>query len=123
MADNENVSTPAVVIGDEPVDVDMTESAPAADADVEVTGSHEVAEGENPLPFAEGGEDEDIKVPTRVTYADYLSSPIVQLHIGQGDDLKVLTCHQALLIKSPWMAEACAQFGPDTTVSSHLISL
>lgn len=112
MADS---ASPAVVI-DEPVDVDMGDSAPAAEAandDVEITGSNTVAEGDNPLPFAEGGEDEDVKVPARMTYVDFLSSPIVELHIGQGEEKTVLTAHQAQLVKSPWMQEACAQFAPD----------
>ncbi len=110
MADNEN--SPSVV-AEEAVDFDM--EAPAADTpgDVEVTGEGAV---ENPLPFA-ADEEEDVKVPTRQTYIDYLSSPIVKLHVGE-QHVTVLRAHQALLVQSPWFAETCAQFGSATTVSS-----
>lgn len=38
----------------------------------------------------------------------YLKSPIVALHVGSGDTATQLTAHQALLIKSPFFAEAIA---------------
>jgi len=57
----------------------------------------------------------------RVTYIDYLKSPIIGLLVGQGDEQALLTAHQALLVKSPWFADACAKFSDE--VSERRIDL
>jgi hypothetical protein len=55
--------------------------------------------------------------PTRVTFTDYLKSPVVELVLGEGDDQTLLTAHQALLVSSPFFEEKCSHFGIDTKVS------
>lgn len=70
---------------------------------------------ENGLPFQEDSMDE---APARVAFADYLKSPIINLLVGQGDEQALLTAHQALLVTSPWFAEACARFSDDVSVRS-----
>ena len=112
MADSE-VNSPAVII-EESVDVEM--GTPAADADVEVIASGTVENGDA-LPFAVE-EEEDVKEPIRLTYIDYLASPMVQLHVTEGENTTTLSAHEALLKKSPWFQEACAQFSSSTAVSS-----
>lgn len=112
MAESE-VNSPAVVI-QKSVDVEM--ETPAADADVEATGSDAVENGDA-LPFA--AEEEDVKEPNRLTYLDYLASPIVQLHVTEGDNTTILSAHEALLKKSPFFLEACAQFGPTAVIQLH----
>lgn len=62
------------------------------------------------LPFAEGGENDP---DARVTFISYLSSPVVTLLVGDAGAETVLTAHQALLVQSPWFAEACALFSDD----------
>lgn len=89
-----------------PADVDMGRDVPETD-----TG----ATAENELPFAE---EEAVPPPARVTFIDYLKSPIVELLIGQAEDQTRLSAHQALLVQSPWFEEACAQFGDDSSVST-----
>ncbi|PQE21658.1 Btb poz protein [Rutstroemia sp. NJR-2017a WRK4] len=54
--------------------------------------------------------------PARVTYIDYLKSPVIGLLVGQGDEQALLTAHQALLVRSPWFADACAKFSDDVSV-------
>ncbi|KXX79137.1 hypothetical protein MMYC01_204159 [Madurella mycetomatis] len=84
-------------------DIDMAE-------DAEATGA-----GGNPsnamLPFAEGG---PVKTLTpRVTFLQYLTSPMVTLLIGSGENETILTAHQSLLTQSPFFADACAVFADD----------
>ncbi len=63
------------------------------------------------LPFAGTAESSDGKAAPgtpdtpRISFAEYLTSPIVTLVIGTGDNETVLTAHQALLAKSPYFAE------------------
>ncbi|KAK4098977.1 hypothetical protein N658DRAFT_487962 [Parathielavia hyrcaniae] len=70
---------------------------------------------ENPnvseLPFAEGGESDPS--PPRVTFAQYLASPVVTLMIGSRKSETILTAHQGLLVQSPYFSEACAEFADD----------
>ncbi|CZT01186.1 uncharacterized protein RAG0_08928 [Rhynchosporium agropyri] len=96
-------------------------------ADVEMGGDVPVveigaAEGEagegDGMPFQEEPMED---VTTRVTYIDYLKSPVIGLLVGQGDEQALLTAHQALLVKSPWFADACAKFSDD--VSERRIDL
>ncbi|KAH6838518.1 hypothetical protein B0I37DRAFT_358274 [Chaetomium sp. MPI-CAGE-AT-0009] len=96
---------------------EMVEDAPAAStttADVEMAEGA-VATTENPngseLPFAEGVPEDP--VPERVSFLQYLSSPVVTLLIGTGDNETILTAHQGLLVRSPYFADACAAFTDD----------
>ncbi|KAH8909342.1 hypothetical protein BR93DRAFT_389816 [Coniochaeta sp. PMI_546] len=83
-------------------DVDMIEGdEPAADAN----GAHE-------LPFAEDGPEDALAAP-RTTFIQYLTSPVVTLLVGHGDNETILTAHQSLLTQSPFFAEACAEFAND----------
>jgi len=85
-------------------------------AQVEITAAPAPdAEGEDVLPFQDEAMEED--KPARITYIDYLKSPIIGLLVGQGENQALLTAHQALLTQSPWFAEACAKFQEDTSVS------
>jgi hypothetical protein len=98
--------------GDTPADVDMGNEvmveidASGAGAD---NGDHE-----NGLPFQEEAMED---APVRVTYIDYLRSPVIGLLVGQGDEQALLTAHQALLTSSPWFADACAKFSDEVSVS------
>ncbi|RYO87737.1 hypothetical protein DL766_004993 [Monosporascus sp. MC13-8B] len=78
-------------------DVEMAEGEPAA-------GNGTSAE----LPFAEGGE-----ADPRPTFVSYLTSPVVTLIVGSGENETILTAHQGLLTQSPFFAEACAAFTND----------
>ncbi|KAF2965001.1 hypothetical protein GQX73_g8562 [Xylaria multiplex] len=89
---------------------DILEEQPTNPGDVEMA---EGAEGEGNegmvLPFAEGGESEP-----RTTFISYLSSPVVTLIVGNTEfDTTILTAHQALLVQSPFFADACAAFADD----------
>lgn len=77
----------------------------------------EVLEGEdeNGLPFQEENMED---APARVTYIDYLKSPVIGLLVGQGDEQALLTAHQGLLTQSPWFADACAKFSDEVSVCS-----
>jgi hypothetical protein len=69
---------------------------------------------ENDLPFP----DEVMELAdasARVTYVDYLKSPVIGLLVGQGDEQALLTAHQALLTTSPWFADACSKFSDEVS--------
>ncbi|KAI8677483.1 hypothetical protein LRP88_09491 [Fusarium phalaenopsidis] len=96
-----------------PTDEHHEESAEPT-GDVEMTETQNTQDGEeqgNPngseLPFA----DTEIVEP-RVTFANYLMSPIVTLLIGSGDQ-SILTAHQGLLAQSPYFKEICDRFVED----------
>jgi hypothetical protein len=108
---------------DEAGDVSMTADTPV----VEIGGSASAAaaaaateEGtdadDTALPFQEEAMED---VPPRVTYIDYLKSPVIGLLVGQGDEQALLTAHQALLTTSPWFKDACDKFSSDLSVSRY----
>lgn len=102
----------------EEIPVEDEQVAPSAPA----VGDVEMAEGGNEetgananntdLHFAEGSED----VPPRISFMTYLTSPLVTLIVGSGDNETILTAHQGLLARSPYFAEACAAFSDDGSV-------
>ncbi|KAI1173311.1 hypothetical protein F4777DRAFT_457202 [Nemania sp. FL0916] len=78
-------------------------------------GDVEMAEGEEGdghegtvLPFADGGESDP-----RTTFISYLTSPVITLIVGSAETETILTAHQALLVQSPFFADACAAFADD----------
>ncbi|KAK8113709.1 hypothetical protein PG999_005778 [Apiospora kogelbergensis] len=95
----------------EDVPAEEQAAAPAAPVtDVEMAegkegGDH--ADGSE-LPYAESGDAEP-----RTSFIDYLTSPVVTMIVGSGGNETVLTAHQALLLQSPFFAEACAAFSED----------
>ncbi|KAF2091576.1 hypothetical protein K490DRAFT_31718 [Saccharata proteae CBS 121410] len=58
--------------------------------------------------------DVQLDTPKRTTFLDYLKSPIIEIVVGTGEEQTKLTAHQALLTKSPFLAEQCAQFTTDS---------
>jgi hypothetical protein len=100
---------------DEAADIEMVgeEAVVGADPDEETAEHGENGEaGDNEVPI-----ENDEEVPTRVTFVDYLKSPIVELVVGEGEEQIILTAHQALLQSSPFFEEALSQFNEDSTVS------
>jgi len=103
------------ILDDAPMDSEMggediagpSTGAPPSSAN---DGFGESAENENGLSFEHelAGE-----IPARVTYVQYLQSPIIGLLVGQGEEQAFLTAHQALLTQSPWFADACAKFSDE----------
>ncbi|KAK8050019.1 hypothetical protein PG994_011749 [Apiospora phragmitis] len=89
-------------------------AAPAAPdapaADVEMAEGEEGGDNANgsELPYAEGGD-----VEPRTSFISYLTSPVVTMIVGSGGNETILTAHQALLVQSPYFAEACAAFSDD----------
>lgn len=100
----------------EDVPAEEQAAAPAAPVtDVEMAegeegGDH--ADGSE-LPYAESGDAEP-----RTSFIDYLTSPVVTMIVGSGGNETVLTAHQALLLQSPFFAEACAAFSEDGGVGN-----
>ncbi|KAL1620687.1 hypothetical protein SLS54_006043 [Diplodia seriata] len=97
------------------------EGTPAAD--VEMGGSGDLAQEDNTNnPEQEAGDegddnDEGVEMaeiepetPKVIKFLDYLKSPIIELLVGRDEEQTLLTAHQALLTKSPYFAEQCAQF-------------
>jgi hypothetical protein len=99
-------------------DVEMSETQNTQETAPENTQEVEENENENAndteLPFANS----EIAEP-RVTFADYLMSPIVTLLIGSGDQ-SILTAHQGLLTQSPYFKDICDTFVEDGSVSTSV---
>ncbi|KAK4196051.1 hypothetical protein QBC40DRAFT_288029 [Triangularia verruculosa] len=111
MADSFNTdiveSTPAT---QQTGDVEMTEGGDARAAGSETPAAAASTENAD-LPFAEGGPDDC--PPPRITFLQYLTSPIVTLLIGSNDEETILTAHQGLLTQSPYFADRIAEFADD----------
>jgi len=104
---------------DIPADVEMGNEEVMVEIDASaVGGDEEHGENENGLPFQEEAMED---APARITYIDYLKSPVIGLLVGQGDEQALLTAHQALLTTSPWFADACAKFSDE--ISERRIDL
>ena len=100
-------------------DIEETNSQEVTGDDVEMDNGEaaenvEENDGEtgNGMPF----DGEEITEP-RQTFLDYLMSPMVTLLIGSGETQTMLTAHQALLLKSPYLSELCKSFIEDGAVS------
>jgi hypothetical protein len=78
------------------------------------TGANATTNGENGIAFQD--DEEEVVIPTRVTFVDHLKSPIVELLVGEGEGQALLTAHQALLIQSPFFEDACSQFSDNALV-------
>lgn len=99
-----------LIPADTPADVEMGGDVPV----VEIEAGAADAEGGDGMPFEGEPMEETV---ARTTYIDYLKSPVIGLLVGQGDEQALLTAHQALLVRSPWFADACAKFSDDVSVS------
>lgn len=82
-------------------------------------GAEEGADNENGLPFQEEAMED---APARVTYIDYLKSPVVGLLVGKGDEQALLTAHQALLTTSPFFVGECAKIHDEGVSIAILIA-
>lgn len=110
-------------------DIDGTGNEEAISADVEMGGDEVVVEvtagestvvGDNDteaLPFQDDSSEE---TTPRTTYIDYLKSPIIGLLVGSGEEQALLTAHQALLVTSPWFADACSKFSESVNVGEFV---
>lgn len=105
------MAEPEVVINDPSAD-----TTPAADVDM---GGADEAEdrGENGDGDIEASGLENIEpeVPERVTFLDYLKSPIIELAVGSGEEATTLYAHQGLLIQSPYFQAKIEAFPENTT--------
>jgi hypothetical protein len=115
MADSENFAE--LIPGDTPADLEM--GGEEFLVEIEASGAGD-ENNENGLPFQEEAMED---APARVTYIDYLKSPVIGLLVGQGDEQALLTAHQALLTGSPWFADACAKFSDEVSVGILLINI
>ncbi|KAL8732025.1 MAG: hypothetical protein Q9166_002977 [cf. Caloplaca sp. 2 TL-2023] len=92
-------------------EVRVGSSGAADEGDVEMQGADESAEvievGDNGPgeDVTAGGPAEEEKPAQRVTFVDYLKSPMIELLIGSGDSQTLLTAHKALLTKSPFFIQ------------------
>ncbi|KAI9719931.1 MAG: hypothetical protein M1828_005969 [Chrysothrix sp. TS-e1954] len=94
-----------VTVPDEEAPLDDVEMVGASTDPV--TGEAEDGEDDDGLPGEEAVEE---TAPRRITFLDYLRSPIVQLNVGADAEATTLSAHQDLLTKSPWFESACADF-------------
>ncbi|KAG2162684.1 hypothetical protein VTO58DRAFT_105812 [Aureobasidium pullulans] len=98
--------------------IDVSENntpAPTQSQDVDMGGQDESTQPEgSAAPSTEQQDEptgleniEDIQpeIPARVTFLDYLKSPIVELSVGTGEDITILHAHQLQLEKSPYLEE------------------
>ncbi|KAL8943502.1 MAG: hypothetical protein Q9216_001037 [Gyalolechia sp. 2 TL-2023] len=86
-------------------------SNPINEGDVEMQGGDngdQVVEVAETGAAVEGVTDQEEKPAQRVTFIDYLKSPMVELLIGSGDSQTLLMAHKALLTKSPFFSEKLA---------------
>lgn len=49
----------------------------------------------------------------------FVTSPIVEIVVGRGDDETVLTAHQTLLLESPFLSEFVNKFKSSGPVSNR----
>lgn len=92
---------------------EVPEEIPSNPGGADVDMGEDVVEDENAgrdLPFAE--EEAEVDAP-RTKFIDYLSSPIITLMVGAGENASILTAHQALLTISPFFSAHCAEFADD----------
>lgn len=99
----------------------MVEASPAnagPDAEMLEAGAEDATAVErSEMPFA--GEETVVEPePARIPFIDYLTSPVVTLIVGAGEQETFLTAHQALLVQSPYFKAQCDAFTDDGSVSN-----
>lgn len=62
-------------------------------------------------------------VNSLLTSLSFLTSPIVEIVVGEGDKQTTLTAHQTLLLDSPFLSEFVDKFDSSGPVSFTAISL
>ncbi|PSK34048.1 hypothetical protein B9Z65_8374 [Elsinoe australis] len=85
-------------------EVSVDPSANGAADDVEMAGDEAAGADENGETMG-GLEDIETEVPEVQSFADYLRSPIVEINVGEGDDVTTLYAHKLLLAQSTVLAE------------------
>lgn len=96
------------ITGDGAGDVAMVESADLAPPSDAVDNVNGTKESHVEVEIAE----------TRTSFSTYLTSPVVTLIVGSGDDgPTVITAHQALLTQSPYFRAICDAFEDRESVS------
>ncbi|EFQ97785.1 hypothetical protein MGYG_00825 [Nannizzia gypsea CBS 118893] len=91
-----------------PADVEMEESTALA-AEENPSAEETKEEGKDKEPEVQETPAEP-EVPTQQSlFLNYLTSPIVQLVLGKGEEQTTLTAHQAVLEPSPFFAEKLSQ--------------
>ncbi|KAI5298757.1 hypothetical protein KEM55_002980 [Ascosphaera atra] len=78
------------------------EEQAGADKQLEAQQQQSQTEGEG----EEATQSQEPGKPRKLTFLDYLKSPIVELIVGQGDAKTTLTAHRDLLSESPYFREA-----------------
>ncbi|KAJ6103248.1 hypothetical protein N7486_005675 [Penicillium sp. IBT 16267x] len=84
-----------------PTEVDM-------DGTQQTTTGIEVASEDITLPDAQA--ESPKKKNTDLRFLDFLTSPIVEIIVGQGENETVLTAHQSLLLESPLLSGFVSKF-------------
>lgn len=99
--------------------VEASPANPAPDAEMTEAGAEdETAVERTELPFA--GEETVVEPePARVPFIDYLTSPVVTLIVGNGEQETFLTAHQGLLAQSPYFQAQCDAFADDGSASTE----
>ncbi|KAA8904411.1 hypothetical protein FN846DRAFT_952895 [Sphaerosporella brunnea] len=95
---------------------DSTTNAAAAADPASTEAAREEAKPEGlfePMEFVE----------KKMTYIDYLKSPVVLIKVGTPPDDTILAAHMALLQKSPWFTEACDGWTHETPASERVVPL
>lgn len=108
-----------------PTDQHEESVEPTGDVEMTETNTQETAAENNQDVEGEQVENADETVLTvesevvepRITFANYLMSPIVTLLIGSGDQ-SILSAHQGLLTQSPYFKDICDAFVEDGSVST-----
>ncbi|OQE19129.1 hypothetical protein PENSTE_c016G08578 [Penicillium steckii] len=100
-------------------EVEMTGTQDAPDATAPATGTttdqvEETQAGDNSMLDAPAETDNELAPPVKKNagfkFLDFLTSPIVEIVIGEGDKATTLTAHQTLLIESPFLSEFVDKF-------------
>lgn len=55
----------------------------------------------------------------QLTPTRFLTSPIVEIAVGEGDGQTIMTAHQALICESPFLEEFVNKFESSGPVSAH----
>jgi len=113
-----------------PIDQHEDSVEPTGDVEMTETNTQGTAAENNQDVEGEQVENADETVLTvesevaepRITFANYLMSPIVTLLIGSGDQ-SILSAHQGLLTQSPYFKNICDAFVEDGSVSTPRANL
>ncbi|KAJ5150988.1 uncharacterized protein N7482_010240 [Penicillium canariense] len=99
---------------------DAQDAAADISNEIKIGGTPETTNPQPEQPETSGQTETPVKKSVGFNFLDFLTSPIIEIIVGKGDEETVLTAHQTLLLDSPFLSEFVEKFDTSGPRRIHL---